>query len=44
MTWLTPSKKKNLDTTKVLTSITLLAAMTAVRPMMFMTRRVLRIM
>ena len=40
-TLLTASKKKNLETTKVLTSMTELAAMTASRAMMFMTRRVL---
>lgn len=42
-TWLTASKKKNLDTTKVFTSITELAAMTAIRPIMFITRIALRI-
>lgn len=44
MTWLTPSKKKNLETMKVLTSMTELAAMTARRPIMFITRMTLRIM
>ena len=38
MTWLTPSKKKNFETTKVLTSMTTLAAMTARREMMLRTR------
>lgn len=44
MTWLTPSKKKNLETTKVLTSITVLAAMTARRAIMFTTRKMFRTM
>ena len=39
--WLTPSKKKNLETTKVLTSMTKLAATTARRAIMFITRMVL---
>ena len=44
MTWLTASKKKNLETMKVLISITELAAMTATRQIMFMTRIALRMM
>lgn len=42
--WLTASKKKNLETTKVLTSMTTLATITARRPIMFMTRITLRTM
>lgn len=42
ITWLTPSKKKNFETTKVLTSMTVLPAMTARRVMMLKTRRMLR--
>lgn len=42
ITWLTPSKKKNLETTKVLTSMTVLAAMMARRVMMLKTRMMLR--
>lgn len=42
--WLTASKKKNFEITKVLTSMTMLATMTAMRPMMFMTRIRLRTM
>lgn len=44
MTWLTASKKKNLDIIDVLTSITTLAEMTAMRTIMFITRRILRMM
>ncbi len=44
MTWLTPSKKKNLETMKVLTSMNVLAATTATRAIMFITRMALRIM
>ena len=44
ITWLTPSKKKNWETTKVLTSMTREAATTAKRAIMFITRMVLRIM
>lgn len=40
--WLTPSKKKNLETMKVLTSITKLAATTDRRAIMFITRMALR--
>ena len=43
-TWPTASKKKNLVFIVVLTSITTLAAITANRPMMFMTRMPLRMM
>lgn len=42
--WVTPSKKKNFETTKVLTSITKLAATTAKRAIMFITRMTLRTM
>lgn len=42
--WLTASKKKNFEMTKVLTSMTELATMTAMRPIMFMTRITLRTM
>ena len=42
ITWLTASKKKNLDTMKVLTSMTKLAAMTASRQMILSTRIVFR--
>ena len=44
MRWVTPSKKKNFETTKVLTSMTKLAATTARRAIMFITRMVLRTM
>ena len=44
ITWLTPSKKKNFETTKVLTSMTTLAAMTARREMMLRTRMMFRTM
>lgn len=40
--WLTPSKKKNLETMKVLTSMTKLAATTDRRAITFITRMVLR--
>ena len=40
--WLTPSKKKNLETMKVLTSMTKLAATTAKRATTFITRMTLR--
>ena len=39
--WLTPSKKKNFETTKVLTSMTKLAATTARRAITFITRMTL---
>lgn len=42
--WVTPSKKKNFETTKVLTSMTKLAATTAKRAIMFITRMMLRTM
>ena len=42
-TWLTASKKKNLDAVDVLTNMTTLAAMTARRPTMFIQRMTLRI-
>jgi len=42
ITWLTPSKKKNFETTKVLTSMTVLPAMTARSVMMLKTRMMLR--
>lgn len=42
ITWLTPSKKKNFETTKVLTSMTVLPAMTTRRVMMLKTRMMLR--
>lgn len=42
ITWETPSKKKNFEMTKVLTSMTVLPAMTARRVMMLKTRRTLR--
>lgn len=42
-TWVTASKKKNLLTTNVLTSMTAQAAMTARREMMFMTLMTFRI-
>lgn len=42
ITWLTPSKKKNFETTKVLTSITVLPAITARSVMMLKTRMMLR--
>ena len=41
-TWLTASKKKNFEETEVFTSMTILPAMTASSPMMFMTRMPLR--
>ena len=37
-TWVTPSKKKNFETMKVLTSMTILAATTAKRQMMLQKR------
>ena len=40
--WLTPSKKKNLETWKVLTSMPKLAATMAIREMMLQTRMMLR--
>ena len=40
--WLTPSKKKNLETMKVLTSMTKLAATTERRAITFITRMTLR--
>jgi hypothetical protein len=40
----TASKKKNLDATEVLTSMTMLAAMTARKATMFITRMPLRMM
>ena len=40
--WVTPSKKKNLETMKVLTSMTKLAATTERRAITFITRMVLR--
>ena len=43
-TWLTASKKKNLDTMKVLTSIEKLATITAKRAMMLQPRMMLRMM
>lgn len=42
-TWPIASKKKNLLTTKVFTSITELAAMTAKKHMMFRTRMMFKI-
>ena len=42
--WLTPSKKKNFETMKVLTSMTKLAATTDRRAIMFITRMTLRTM
>lgn len=44
ITWLTASKKKNLETIKVLTSMEKEPMMTARRPMMFMARIMLRMM
>ena len=44
MTWLTPSKKKNLLTTKVLMSMTKEAAMAERRHMMLIARMMLRAM
>ena len=44
MRWLTPSKKKNLETMKVLTSIEKLAQIQAKRVIMLITRMALRIM
>lgn len=43
ITWLQPSKKKNLETTMVLTSMRKLAVTTRRRPMMFRARITLRI-
>lgn len=43
-TWLTASKKKNFDASEVFTSMTMLAVMTASKPMMFIARITLRIM
>lgn len=42
--WVTPSKKKNFETMKVLTSMTKLAATTDSRAIMFITRITLRTM
>lgn len=42
MTWLTASKKKNLETMKVLTSMENEATMTAMKETMFMMRMTLR--
>ena len=42
MMWVTASKKKNFETTNVPTSMAMLAAAAAMRPMMFMTRMMLR--
>ncbi len=44
MRWLTPSKKKNLETINVLTSIEKLAQIQAKRVTMLITRMALRIM
>lgn len=43
-TCVTASKKKNLEAVEVLTSMTTLAAMTARKPMMFITRMQFRMM
>ena len=42
--WVTPSKKKNFETMKVLTSMTKLAATTDRRAIIFITRMTLRTM